>query len=73
MESTVVNTPVPVTEFPVPKKMSVVDVETHHGDAGVTAPPAIRTVEIDGRDGAITNATDFLRQTAKASEKVQGA
>ena len=69
VENTVVNTPVPVTELP--KKESVVGIDqTDAGDI-VPAPPAVQTVEIDGRDGAIPNATDFLRQTAQASE--QGA
>ncbi len=75
MESTVVNTPVPVTELPVLKKESVNTVVTDHTDAGdavFTAPPAVQTIEIDGRDGATANATDFLRQTAQASGRVQG-
>lgn len=38
----------------------------------VTAPPAVQTVEIDGRDSTIPNASDFLSQTAHASEPTEG-
>ena len=68
VENTVVNTPVPVTELPNKKPVVAID----QTDVGDIAPPAVQTVEIDGRDaGVIPNATDFLRQTAQASE--QGA
>ena len=79
MESTsnVVNTPVPVTDLPIANKNSIhiVEVETDNtdgGQTGVTAPPAAHTVEIDGRGGDIPTATDFLSQTAQASEQVLG-
>ena len=48
------------------------DIETDQTDAGLTAPPAVQTVEIDGRNGAIPSATDFLSQTAQTSEQVRG-
>ena len=42
--------------------------QTDAGDCGINAPPAAHTVVIDGRNGAMPNATDFLSQTAQASE-----
>jgi hypothetical protein len=67
-ESTVVNTPVPV----LPSKGPVGGIDQTDGCDVVPAPPAVQTIEIDGRDAAIPNANDFLRQTAQASERIQG-
>ena len=67
-ESTIVNTPVPV----LPSKGPVGGIDQTDGCDVVPAPPAVQTIEIDGRDAAIPNANDFLRQTAQASERIQG-
>ena len=66
------NTPVPVTELTVITKERIGGNETDHTDAGLTAPHASQTVEIDGRTGVIPSATDFLSQTAQSSEQIRG-